>query len=88
MCALMVFTVFQKLFNTTTTTKQLLTFYLFLFGPCPLVPTSHWLQKKFARINMSQATSGMILQNYRQLPICIFSVKIAALGLLKRVTQN
>jgi hypothetical protein len=31
-----------------------------------LVPTSHWLQGKGARINLSQAASGMILQNHRR----------------------
>jgi hypothetical protein len=30
----------------------------------------------------------MILQNHRRLPVCIFSVKIAALGSLKRVTGS
>jgi hypothetical protein len=30
--------------------------------------------------------SGMILQNHRLLPVCVFSVEIAALGGLKRVT--
>jgi hypothetical protein len=34
---------------------------------------------------MSQAASGMILQNQMQLPVRIFSFKIAALGSLKRV---
>jgi hypothetical protein len=29
----------------------------------------------------------MILQNIRQLPVCIFRVKIAALGSLKMVTE-
>jgi hypothetical protein len=41
---------------------------------------------KMARINMSQAASGMILQNHRRLPVRIFSVKIAVLGSLKLVT--
>jgi hypothetical protein len=41
---------------------------------------------KSARINMSQAASGMILQNHRLLRVCIFRVKIAAFGSLKRVT--
>jgi hypothetical protein len=30
--------------------------------------------------------SGMVLQNHRLLPVCVFSVEIAALGFLKRVT--
>jgi hypothetical protein len=38
---------------------------------------------RVARINMSQAASGMILQNHGRLPVSIFS---AALGSLKRVT--
>ncbi len=32
------------------------------------------------------AAFGIILQNHRRLPVSIFSVKIAALGSLKRVT--
>ncbi len=36
--------------------------------------------------NKSQADSGMILQNHSQLLVSIFSVKIAALESLKRVT--
>ncbi len=49
-----------------------------VIGRCSLVPTSHWLQGKCARINLSQ--------NQKRLPVCIFSVKIAAWGSLKRVT--
>jgi hypothetical protein len=57
-------------------------------GRCSLVPTSYWLQRKCARINLSQAASGMIIQNHRQLPVNILSVIIAAFGSLKRVTGN
>jgi hypothetical protein len=39
-----------------------------------------------ARINLSPADFGIILQNHRRLPLSIFSVKIAALGSLNRVT--
>ncbi len=35
-----------------------------------------------------QAASSMILQNHRPLPVCIYSVKVAALGSLKRVTES
>jgi hypothetical protein len=35
---------------------------------------------------VSQAASGMILQNHRRLPVSTFSVKIVALRSLKRVT--
>jgi hypothetical protein len=55
-------------------------------GQCSLVPISHWLQGKCARINLSEAAFGIILQNRRRLPVSIFSVKIAALEPLKRVT--
>jgi hypothetical protein len=34
-----------------------------------------------------KAASGMILQNHRRLPVCIFSVKIAAIRSLKRLTE-
>ncbi len=59
-------------------------FFFSVIGRCSLVPTSHWLQGKCAKISMSQAASGMILQNPRRLPVSIFSVKIAALGCVKR----
>jgi hypothetical protein len=67
-------------------TETLLKISFYVTGRCSLLPTSHWLQGKCARINLSQAAFGMILQNHRQLPVCIFSVKSAALGSLKRVT--
>jgi hypothetical protein len=42
---------------------------------------------KCARINLSQAASGMILQNHRRLPESIFRVKIASsASFLKWVT--
>jgi hypothetical protein len=47
-------------------------------------PTSHCLQGKWASINLSDF--GMIVQYNRQLPVSIFSDKIAALGSLKRFT--
>jgi hypothetical protein len=50
-----------------------------VIGRCYLVPASHLLQGKCARIYLSQAASGMILQNYRRLPASIFSAKIAPL---------
>jgi hypothetical protein len=48
----------------------------------------HWLQGKCAKIHLSQAPFGMILQDQRQLPVCYVRVKIAALGSLKRVTES
>jgi hypothetical protein len=42
--------------------------------------------KKCARIYLSQAASGMILQNHHRLSVSIFRVKITALGSLKRIT--
>ncbi len=50
-----------------------------VIGRCFLVPTSHWLQGKCARINLSPGAFGIILQNHGRLPVRIFSVKIAAL---------
>jgi hypothetical protein len=46
----------------------------------------HRLQEKCARINFSEAASGMIFLNHRRLPVGICSVKIAASGSLKRDT--
>ena len=66
-------------------TGTLLRISFSVIGRCSLVPTSHWLQGKYAGINVSQA-SFMIIQNHRRLPISIFSVKVAALWSLKRVT--
>ena len=42
--------------------------------------------KKCARFNLSQAASGIVLQNHRRLPVSIFCVKITAVGSFKRVT--
>ncbi len=69
-------------------TETLLRISFSVIGRCSLVPTSqsHWLQGKCARINLSPAAFGIILQNHRWLPVSIFSVKIAALWSLKRVT--
>jgi hypothetical protein len=68
-------------------TETLLRIFFPVIDRCSLVPTSHWLQGKCAKFNLSQAAYGMIfLQNHRQLHECIFSVKIAALGYLQRVT--
>ncbi len=50
----------------------------FVIVRCPLVLTSHWLQGKCARINLSQAVSGVILQNHRRLCVSISSFKIRA----------
>jgi hypothetical protein len=43
-----------------------------------LVPTSHWQQGKCARINMSQAASGMILQSQAAIYTHFGCQKIAA----------
>ena len=69
-------------------TETLLKIPFPVIGRCPLVPTSHWLQGKCARINFSHAASGMILQNHRRLPVYIYIYKIATLGSLKRVTES
>jgi hypothetical protein len=61
--------------------KTLLRILFSVIGRCSQVPTSHWLQGKCARINLSEAASGTILQNHRWLPVSVFSVKIAALSL-------
>ncbi len=57
-----------------------------VIGWCSLVPASHWLKRKCGGIHLSQAAPGMILQYHRRVPVSIFSIKIAALGSLKRVT--
>ncbi len=44
-----------------------------VIGRCSLLPISHWMQGKCARIILSQAAFGMILQNHRRLPVSIFS---------------
>jgi hypothetical protein len=46
-----------------------------------LVPTSHWLQGKGPRINLSKAASRMIFQKQSRLPVCIFSIKSPLWGL-------
>jgi hypothetical protein len=42
-------------------TETLIKIPLSVIGQCSLVPTSHWLQGKYTRINLSEAASGMIL---------------------------
>jgi hypothetical protein len=66
-------------------TATLLKIPFSVFGQRSLVPSSHWLQGKCARIKLSQAASDMILQNHRWLPLYMH-VKIAAFGSLKRDT--
>ncbi len=77
-------------FSLQWITSYLLTETLFkisfsVIGRVSVVPTSHWLQGKCARTNLSQANFGMILGNYRRL-LFLFKVKIAAVGSLRRVT--
>ncbi len=67
-------------------TETLLRIPFSVIGRCSLVLTSQRLQGKCARINLSPAASGIILQNHRRLSVSIFSVKIAAFGSLKRIT--
>jgi hypothetical protein len=67
-------------------TENLLKIPFSVIGRSSLVPTSHWMQGKYAKINLSQAAFGMILQNHRRLPVSIFSVKISSVGSLKLVT--
>ncbi len=55
---------------------------------CSLEPNSHRLQGKCTWINLSQAVSGIILQNHRRLFVSIFSVKIAALGLWRGLLKE
>jgi hypothetical protein len=63
MDALMVFKVFQKLFTTLFKYKlfALLRISFSVIVRCSLVPTSHWLHGKCARINLSPAALGVIL---------------------------
>jgi hypothetical protein len=48
-------------------TETLLKIPFSVIGRSFLVTTSHWLQEKYARINLSQAASSMILQSHRRL---------------------
>jgi hypothetical protein len=57
-------------------TATLLRISFSVISRCTLVLTSHWLQGKCARIILSPAAFGIILQNYRRLPVSIYSVKI------------
>ncbi len=74
--------VFQKLFTILTLFKIPFS----VTGRCSIVPTSHWLQGKCAKIYLSQAASGVILQSHCRVSVYIFSVKIDALEPSKRVT--
>jgi hypothetical protein len=66
--------------------ETLLRIHFSVIGRYSLVPTSHWLQRKCARIILSHEALGLVLQNHRRLPECIMIVKIATVGYLKRVT--
>jgi hypothetical protein len=46
-----------------TGTETLVKITFSVIDRCSMVPTSHWLQGKCARIILSQPASGMILQN-------------------------
>jgi hypothetical protein len=73
------FKVFSKAFYCPI---QLSTFYFLLWKI-----TETFLRIPFSVIGRcSQAASGMIFQNHRRLPVSTFSVKIDALGSLKRIT--
>jgi hypothetical protein len=56
-------------------TETLLNITSFVIGRCSLVPISHLKQGKCARINWSQAASGITLQNLRRLLVYIFSFR-------------
>jgi hypothetical protein len=68
--------------------ETLLRIQLSVIGRFSLVPTSHWLQGKCARINLSQAAPGIILQNHRRPPVNSFSVKIAIEGPRSRLLEE
>ncbi len=54
-------------------TETLLRIPFFVIGRCSLLPTSYWLQRKCARIKLTQAAAScMILKNHRQLPVSIY----------------
>jgi hypothetical protein len=61
-------------------TETLLIIPFPVIGRCSPVSvlTSHGLQGKWEKIYLSQVASGMILQIHRRLPVCKFSVNIAA----------
>ncbi len=75
--------------NFEMLTVTLLRIPFSVFGQCSPMQTSHWLQEKCARINLSQAAaSSMIIQNHGRLSVSIFGAKIAALGSSKWVTRD
>jgi hypothetical protein len=57
-------------------TETLLRIPFSVIRRCSPEQTAHWLQGKCARINLSQAASGMTLQDHRWLPVSIFNAKI------------
>jgi hypothetical protein len=56
----------------TMLTETLLRILFSVICRCSLVPTSQWLQIKCARINLSQAASGMILHKVGTVPFYYF----------------
>ncbi len=69
-------------------TETLLRIPFFVIGRCSLVLTADLSAAagKISENQLSPAAFGIILKVHRRLPVSIFSVKIAALGSLKRVT--
>jgi hypothetical protein len=71
-------------------TETILKIPIFGIDRCSPVLTPHWMQGKWAKIYLSQAANSMILKNHKQLPVRIFSVKIAAWSLsrvIKRIFE-
>jgi hypothetical protein len=69
-------------------TQTLLRIFSSVIGRCSLVTTPNWLQGKCTRFNLSPAVFGFILQIHKRLPVGIFSIKIAALGLLEVISKE
>jgi hypothetical protein len=69
-------------------TETLLRTPLIVTGRCSPTLTPHWLQGKSAKIYLSQAAFGMILQDHRQLSVSTIMFKIAAVDSLKRISDR
>jgi hypothetical protein len=61
-------------------TETLLRIPLSVIGQCSPVSAPHWLQGKASKFSCHMAAFNIILQDHRRLPVCIFRIKIVALG--------
>jgi hypothetical protein len=77
----------KLLTNLKMLTGTILIIAFFVIGQCSPVSTPHWMQGKCTKINLSLTASGMILQNQRRLPVCIFKCQNRCFGIFEELKE-